>query len=142
MRAKGCHQVIYGVEDASRDGFGDSFLAKDSISYHIGIWNEKVSSQSSNYREFRNFLVAFKREGDAGHLANSFVIFCTDNSTVGAALYKGTSDSHFLLKMVIEFHSLLMKYECQAFISHIAGTRMIARGGDGLSRGALNEGVM
>ena len=138
MRAKSCHQVIYGVGDTSGDGFGDSFLTKD----RIRVWNETISSRSSNYQEFRNFLVAFKREGDAGHLANSFVIFCTDNSTVGAALYKGTSDSHFLLKMVIEFHSLLMKYECQAFISHIAGTRMIARGGDGLSRGALNEGVM
>ena len=44
--------------------------------------------------------------------------------------------------MVIEFHGMLMKYGCQAFISHVAGTRMIAQGGDGLSRGALNEGVM
>ena len=35
-----------------------------------------------------------------------------------------------------------MQYGCQAFVSHIAGTRMIAQGGDGLSRGALNEGVM
>ena len=35
-----------------------------------------------------------------------------------------------------------MKDGCQTFISHVAGTRMIAKGGDGLSRGALNEGVM
>ena len=142
MRAKSCHQVIYGVGDASGDGFGDSFLTKDGLSYHIGTWNEKTGNHSSNYREFRNFLVAFKREGDAGRLENSFVLFCTDNSTVEAALYKGTSDSKHLLEMVIEFHFLLMKYGCQSFISHIAGTRMIAQGGDGLSRGALNEGVM
>ena len=138
MRAKSFHQVIYGVGDTAGDGFGDSFLTKD----RIRVWNETISSRSSNYQEFRNFLVAFKREGDAGRLANSFVIFWTDNSTVEAALYKGTSDIHFLLKIIIEFHSLLMKYGGQAFISHVAGTRMIAQGGDGLSRGALNRGVM
>jgi len=97
MSANNCHQLIYGVGDASGDGFGDLFLTKDGLSYHIGIWNEKTSNQSFNYREFRNFLVAFKREGEAGRLANSFVI------------YKGTSDSPSLLEMVIEFHFLLMK---------------------------------
>ena len=142
MQAKNCHQVIYGVGDASGEGFGDSFLSKDGLSYHIGIWKEDTGNQSSNYREFRNFLVAFKREGEAGRLANSFVLFCTDNSTVEAALFKGTSSSKLLLEMVIEFHSLLMTYGCEAFISHVAETRMIAQGGDGLSRGALNEGVM
>ena len=142
MRAKSCHHVIYGVGDASGDGFGDSFLTKDGLSYHIGIWNDEVSNQSSNYREFRNFLVAFRREGEAGRLRDSFVIFCTDNTTVETALYKGTSDSPLLLEMVIEFHTMLMEFGCQAFISHVAGTRMIAQGGDGLSRGALNEGVM
>ena len=91
MRAKCCHQVIYGVGDASGDGFGYSFLTKDGLSYHIGVWNKETSEQSSNYREFRNFLVAFKREREAGQLADSFVIFCTENSTAEAALYKGTS---------------------------------------------------
>jgi len=62
-----------------------------------------------------------------------FVIFCTDNSIVEAALYKGTSDSPLLLEMVIEFQGMLMKYGCQAFVSHVAGTRMIAQGGEGLS---------
>ena len=56
MRAKNCHNFIYGVGDASGDGFVDSFLTKDGISYHIEIWNDKVSNQSTNYREFRNFL--------------------------------------------------------------------------------------
>ena len=138
MRAKRCHQV----EDASGDGFGDLFMTKDGLSYHIGIWNEKMSKQSSNYRDVRNFLVALNREGDAGKLADSFVIFCTDNSTIKAALYKGINDGSLLLDMVIAFHFLLMKYICHAFISHVTGTRMIAQGGNGLSRGALNEGVM
>ena len=33
MRAKNCHQVLYGVGDASGDGFEDSFLSKDGLSY-------------------------------------------------------------------------------------------------------------
>ena len=32
MRAKNCHQVIYGVGDAFGEGFGDSFLTKDGLS--------------------------------------------------------------------------------------------------------------
>ena len=32
--------------------------------------------------------------------------------------------------------------ESTAIVSHVAGTRMIAQGTDGLSRGALNEGIM
>jgi len=44
MRAKNCYQVIYGVGDASGDGFGDSFLSKDGLSYHIGLWNEETSN--------------------------------------------------------------------------------------------------
>jgi len=49
MRAKNCHQVIYRIGDASGDGFSDSFLIKQGLSYHIGTWNEKMSNQSSNY---------------------------------------------------------------------------------------------
>jgi len=99
-RAKNCHHIIHGVGEASGDGFGYSFLTKDRLSYRIGIWNDEVSNQSS---KFRNFLVAFQKEGEAGRLSNSFVVFCTDNSTVKAALYKGTSDSRWLLGMLIKF---------------------------------------
>ena len=35
-----------------------------------------------------------------------------------------------------------MKYGCSCLVSHVAGKRMITQGADGLSRGALNEGVM
>ena len=68
--------------------------------------------------------------------------FCTDNSTVKGAIYKGTSTNKELLKIVIEFFDLQFEYGFNAIVTHVAGTRMIAQGGDGLSRGATNEGVM
>ena len=35
-----------------------------------------------------------------------------------------------------------MQYGFQSIVSHVSGTRQIAQGSDGLSRGELNEGVM
>jgi len=142
MRARRWYQVNYGFGDASGEGFGDNWLTPEGISYHFGVWSEEVSSESSNYREMRNSLDALRREGEAGRLKNAFVIYATDNSVTEAALFKGTSDSPLLLAMVIEFHALQMEFGFQAFVSHVSGLRMIAQGGDGLSRGALNEGVM
>ena len=46
-----------------------------------------------------------------------------------------------LLDMVIEFYVLQMKFCFTCIVVHVAGTRMIAQGGDGLSRGATNEGA-
>mmetsp|Transcript_24091 Transcript_24091/g.36605 ORF Transcript_24091/g.36605 Transcript_24091/m.36605 type:complete len:87 (+) Transcript_24091:541-801(+) len=65
-----------------------------------------------------------------------------DNSTVESALYSGTSSSKLLLECVIEFRHLEMNSEFKSFITHVAGTRMIAQGGDGLLQSDLNSGVL
>jgi hypothetical protein len=70
------------------------------------------------------------------------VYFSTDNSTVEALLYKGTSKSRKLLGLVIRVKMLETMYSIQLVVSHVAGTRMIAEGSDGVSRGFLNVGVM
>jgi len=70
------------------------------------------------------------------------VFFFTDNSTVEAALYKGTSHSPKLFDLVIRMKALEMNHSIKLFVSHVSGLRMIAEGGDGVSRGILNEGVM
>lgn len=44
--------------------------------------------------------------------------------------------------MVIEFYDLQFEFGFTAIVKHVAGTRMIAQGGDGLLRGATNEGVI
>ena len=142
VRVDTVHKVCYAFGDASGTGFGDSFLSEDGLSYQQGVWLEKDASQSSNYRELKNCLEAIRREGEAGRLQNSFLLFCTDNSTVENALYKGSSSSPALLECVIDFYDIQMKYGCSCLVSHVAGKRMITQGADGLSRGALNEGVM
>jgi hypothetical protein len=66
----------------------------------------------------------------------------TDNSTVEAAIHSGRSTSPRLRALVIRFLALQTLHECSIEVIHVAGTRMIAQGTDGISRGALNEGVM
>jgi hypothetical protein len=66
----------------------------------------------------------------------------TDNTTVEAALYKGTSKSRKLLDLVVQVKLLEMRRGIRILVSHVSGLRMIAEGGDGVSRGSLNEGVM
>ena len=123
-------------------GFGDSFLTPTRISVQHGTWAESISDQSSNYREFLNVVDAVKAEGKLANLQNAFLLFATNNKVVEAALYKGTADSPKLLQLVKRFHLLEMEYGFKEIVLHVAGTRQIAQGSDGLSRGALNEGIM
>ena len=142
VRGDTFHKISYAFGDASGSGFGDSFLSESGLSFQQGTWVEQDSAESSNYRELKNCLNAIRREGESGRLRNSFLLFCTDNSTVETALFKGTSTSPKLLECVIEFFQLQMDFGFLAVVSRVSGKRMIEQGADGLSRGALNEGVM
>jgi hypothetical protein len=66
----------------------------------------------------------------------------TDNSTAEACFYRGTSGSKKLFDLVLRLHKLEMTSGMVLHIVHVAGTRIIAQGTDGLSRGDLLEGVM
>lgn len=134
--------ALYGFADASGTGFGSSLQISEGLSYRIGVWNKDEASETSNYREFTNVIESLEEEGASGRLRNSMVFFCTDNSTVEAALYKGTSGSKKLLDLVICYHQLQATYGIAIFTSHVSGKRMIVEGTDGLSRGLLNKGVM
>jgi hypothetical protein len=65
----------------------------------------------------------------------------TDNSTVEACSIKGSSSSK-LLELVVRLRSLTTVYGVKIHIFYVAGTRMIAQGTDGVSRGFLGEGIM
>ena len=47
-----------------------------------------------------------------------------------------------LFELVVRLYLLELKYQCSVRCTHVAGTRMIEQGTDGLSRGDLREGVM
>jgi hypothetical protein len=142
IRARLVVMVVYGFGDASGKGFGSTFTVANGVSYRIGVWNSEESDESSNWKEFTNVVESLEEEAETGRLDNSEVYLFTDNETVEGALYKGTSHSPKLLKLVIRVKLLETLRGIRILVSHVSGKRMIAEGGDGVSRGSLNEGVM
>ena len=142
LRSKGIVAVIYGFGDASGSGLGSTFTCGTGFTYRIGVWGADDASQTSNWKEFCNIVTALEDEAREGNLAHSEVIMFTDNSTVESCCTRGTSSSPKLLDLVIQLRSLTTKYGLKINIFHISGTRMIAQGTDGVSRGFLGGGVM
>ena len=134
--------MVYGFGDASGGGFGSSIKIRQDISYRAGVYGADFDGESSNYRELSNVIIALEEEASSGSLQDTTVFFFTDNSTVEAALYKGTTASKKLLDLVIRFYALQAQYGILIHVVHVSGKRMIAQGTDGLSRGQLGEGVM
>jgi hypothetical protein len=142
VRSRLVYLVKYGFGDASGKGFGSTFSVPNGISYRIGVWKKEESEESSNWREFTNVVESLEEEAESGGLGESTVYFFTDNTTVESALHKGTSKSKKLLSLVIRVKLLESRQGIQILVSHVSGKRMIRQGGDGVSRGSLNEGVM
>ena len=63
----------------------------------------------------------------------------TDNSTCKGAFYKGTSTSQLLFDLVLRLRVLALHSGFKLHLVHVSGTRMMAQGSDGLSRGDLLE---
>jgi hypothetical protein len=140
----GTIQVGYVFGDASGEGFGASWTRAllDEIGYRFGIWGSFGEDTSSNLREFHNLVDSVERMGKAGDLRGKEVFVFTDNSTAEAIAHKGSSSSPILFDLVVRLYKLSMSYECSLQFVHVAGTRMIRQGTDGLSRGDMLEGVM
>ena len=139
--SKGIVTVIYGFGDASGSGLGSTFsTCGTGFTYRIGVWGADDASQTSNWKEFCNIVTALEDEARAGNLSHSEIIMFTDNSTVESCCTRGTSSSQKLLDLVIQLRSLTTKYGLKINVFHISGTRMIAQGTDGVSRGFLGGG--
>ena len=83
-----------------------------------------------------------EEEGSEGHLADGEVYMFTDNSTVESCVARGSSSSPKLLDLVVRLHALSLRCGTKINVFHVVGTRMIAQGTDGVSRGYLGHGVM
>jgi hypothetical protein len=70
------------------------------------------------------------------------IFMFTDNSTAERAYFKGTSSAEPLFELVLRMRKLEMAGEFKLHVIHVAGTRMIAQGTDGMSRGDHGSGVM
>jgi hypothetical protein len=134
--------VFYGFGDASGNGFGSSFETTDGIYYRYGQWCSEVEERSSNYRELKNLVETIEEEVVAERLRNCEVFLFTDNWVSECAYSKGYSDSQELSRLVLQLRKVVMRAGIRLHLLHVAGTRMIAQGTDGLSRGDLQEGVM
>jgi len=144
VRGKEICVVHYGFGDASGSGFGSTFQTEEGILYRFGTWDADTGGESSNFRELSNLVSSIEErvEQQKSALRGMEVFLFTDNSVAEGAFYKGTSSSKKLFNLVRRLRHLEMFGGCAIHIVHIAGSRMISQGTDGLSRGDVNEGVM
>jgi len=134
--------TVYTFGDASGSGFGGSTYDRGEVSYYSGHWNDSQSDQSSNHRELSNLILDLENKFNQGVLENTEVFVFTDNSTVEAAFFKGTSKSRLLFELILRLQFVHLHSGMMLHFVHVSGKRMIAQGTDGLSRGVRNEGVM
>ena len=143
VRGSAILEALYIFGDASGLGFGSSWLSEEKeIKYRFGVWGLESEKTTSNYRELRNLVETLERSGMDGELKGKEIFVFTDNSTAESIAAKGSSTSPLLFELVTRLYKLAMKFLCSVNIVHVAGTRMIAQGTDGLSRGDLLEGVL
>jgi hypothetical protein len=135
--------ALYGFVDASGAGFGGTYTARDGrLLYRHGVWGRDADHVSSNYKELRNFVDTDEEGMESGELHHAKLFIFTDNSTAEGAYYKGDTDSKLLFNLVLRLHRLDMGGLLWMHITHVAGTRMVAQGTDGLSCRDLTEGIM
>jgi hypothetical protein len=143
IRGASIYEACYVFGDASGEGFGSSWVDREgTISFRYGIWGREGAGSSSNYRELRNLVETLERLGELGELVGREVFLFTDNSVSESIAFKGSSSSPKLYELVVRLYRLEMKFLCKIEVIHVAGTRMIRQGTDGLSRGDMYEGVM
>jgi hypothetical protein len=101
-----------------------------------------IREESSNFREFKNLVESIENFVKSGELEGHELFMFTDNSTAESAFFKGTSSSKKLFELVLRLRKIEMEGNLKIHLIHVAGTRMIWSGIDGLSRGDHNAGVM
>ena len=144
IRSKSLIIAKYTFGDASGSGFATSTVTVGDSDVNVlyGTWNEKMDKNSSNFKEFGNFATHLKQSVHDGELDGAEVFMFTDNSTTEAAWFNGTSKSKLLFNIVVDLKLLELTQGVKFHLIHVAGTRMIAQGTDGISRGMLMEGVL
>ena len=134
----------YGFGDASGEGFGAAWEGSDGrVRYRFGVWNEDTNTgMSSNFRELTNLVETVETMEENGELDGVELFLFTDNDVAEGTFYKGTSSSKPLFELILRLKEIEVNNLLRLHLIHIAGTRMILQGADGLSRGSLAEGVM
>ena len=95
-----------------------------------------------NYCELNNLVDTVEEESKAGYLQGLELWLFTDNSTAKSCFHKGGLSSRHLHDLVLRLRKLELDMRFTLYVVHVAGTRLIAQGTGGLSRGVLLDGVM
>lgn len=156
VRSKEIVVACYGMGDASGGGFGGAVEAPPphrkftapaetgtpGVRIRVGVWGSDAQGNSSNYRELQNLVEMVEAEWKAGRMQGVELFLCTDNQVSESCYYYATSTSEELFGLVVRLKMLELRGGLKIHILWVAGTRQIASGIDGLSRGNLSEGVM
>ena len=148
VRVEKVNSVFYVGGDASKVGYGSAMQRKtargERVRTHsrIGFWVESIrDGKKSNWKELRNCVGAIEEGVASGELNDCEVFMFTDNTVAERAYYGGTSSDKHLFTLTLRLRKVVMKGNLILHVIHIAGTRMIKMGIDGLSRGDNHEGV-
>ena len=142
VRNKHTITAYYGFGDASSGGFGSTVERPDGLHGRFGIWGSDNEDKSSNYRELCNLVETIEEEAKEGHLKDGELWIFTDNLTAESCFFRGGSTSKTLHELILRLRKTEMTYAFTLHLVHVAGTRMIAQGTDGLSQGSFLEGVV
>jgi hypothetical protein len=152
VRAKHAVTLVYGFGDASGEGFGSAARVfteestTDPVSRPVrtrrGFWCTAISEEASNYREMRNILEMLVDLNNIAALTGAEIFLFTDNEVTERVYYKGSSSNKMLYALMCDMRKLSLDYGFRLNVIHIAGTRMIGQGTDGLSRGEFQLGSL
>ena len=142
-RRKKCGMACYGFGDASGSGFGHCLVINGTAYAKYGTWSKLYEGQHSNFKELKNLVEAVKGAYEESLLKGVELFIFTDNFVAESCYYNGGSNKNKTLNaLVFELWNIQMKGDFTLHLFHVAGTRMISSGIDGLSRGDKLEGVM
>ena len=141
-RRNNSNKVLYAFGDASQAGFGTTVEVDDNIHYMFGEWNQEMMKASSNTRELTNLVKQVEELTSTDELRGGEVFLFTDNIVAESVYVKGNSTSKRLFEGMLALRKMSMKKDVRVHVIHVPGSRMIAQGTDGLSRGDHSQGVM
>ena len=132
----------YGFGDASGKGFGHAIEVEGEVHSEFGQWASELEDKHSNYKELRNLVNAVEKAYRKGLLKDCELFLFTDNFVAECGYYNsGSNRSKDLDELVHRLWRIQMAGDFTLHVYHVAGTRMIECGVDGLSRGDKSEGI-
>ena len=141
-RRKKMGTAVYGFGDASGKGFGNAIEVGGRVYEEFGQWSGEYESKHSNYKELKNLVNAVENAYAKGLLEDCELFLFTDNFVAECSYYNGGSNrSKELDELVHRLWRMQMSGDFTLHVYHVAGTRMIECGVDGLSRGDKSEGI-